>query len=180
MIKTDQLGISGPAKLSRAPPALSRSACRVLCDCQILLFKPGVARLSKAITDKMVADFNQKLKEGYDQLRAAQAIVDQTMKQQALSKPTSTNREVAFRSSGGVDDSYLRMAANAACRPLGRCDSRRRHAQRSQRGYDATLISAVSLHRRFSGGNYRTADDPNYTPEKAGEVGSWTQMTEAP
>jgi hypothetical protein len=29
-------------------------------------------------------------------------------------------------------------------------------------------------------GNYRTSDDPNYTPEKAGEVGSWTQMTQAP
>jgi hypothetical protein len=29
-------------------------------------------------------------------------------------------------------------------------------------------------------GNYRTSDDPNYTPEKVGEVGSWTQMTQAP
>jgi hypothetical protein len=28
-------------------------------------------------------------------------------------------------------------------------------------------------------GNYRTTDDPNYTPEKAGEVGTWTPMTAA-
>jgi hypothetical protein len=28
--------------------------------------------------------------------------------------------------------------------------------------------------------NYRTTDDPNYTSEKAGEVGSWTQMTAEP
>jgi len=30
---------------------------------------PKWVRLSKAINDKMLADFNQKLKEGYDQRR---------------------------------------------------------------------------------------------------------------
>src|SRR3984957_7740871 len=44
---------------------------------------PEWSRLSKAINDKMLADFNQKLKQGYDQLRAAQAIVGETMTQQA-------------------------------------------------------------------------------------------------
>jgi hypothetical protein len=29
-------------------------------------------------------------------------------------------------------------------------------------------------------GNYRTSDNPNYTPEQAGEVGSWTLMSAAP
>jgi hypothetical protein len=69
---------------------------------------PEWARPSKAITDKMLADFKQKLKEGYDQLRAAQAIVDQTMKQQAAFQANFDKQEAAFRNSGGVDDSYLR------------------------------------------------------------------------
>ena len=69
---------------------------------------PEWVRLSKAINDKMLADFNQKLKQGYDQLRAAQAIMDQTMKHQAAFQANFDKQEAAFRNSGGVDDSYLR------------------------------------------------------------------------
>jgi hypothetical protein len=36
---------------------------------------PEWIRLSKAINDKMMADFNQKLQQGYDEIRAAQAIM---------------------------------------------------------------------------------------------------------
>ena len=40
-------------------------------------------RLSKAINDRILADFNQQQQRGYDQIRAAQAIMEQTMKQEA-------------------------------------------------------------------------------------------------
>jgi hypothetical protein len=39
------------------------------------------------------------------------------------------------------------------------------------------LSNAGQYHFTDGFGNYRTSDDPNYTPEKAGAVGSWTAMT---
>jgi Cysteine rich repeat len=140
---------------------------------------PKWVRLSKAIHDKMLADFNQKLKEGYDQLRAAQAIVAQTMKQQAAFQANFDRQEEAFRSSGGVDDSYLRD---------GGARSAADHWDDLIRGVDTlndpnggtTQLSNLGQYHFTDGfGNYRTTDDPNYTPEKAGEVGTWTQMTAA-
>jgi hypothetical protein len=142
---------------------------------------PEWVRLSKAITAKMLADFNQKLQQGYDQLRAAQAIMDQTMKQQAAFQANFDKQEEAMRSSGGVDDSYLRD---------GGARSAADHWSDTIRGVDTvndpstggtTQLSNLGQYHFTDGfGNYRTTDDPNYTPEKAGEVGSWTQMTAAP
>jgi hypothetical protein len=141
---------------------------------------PEWVRLSKAITAKMLADFNQKLQQGYDQLRAAQAIMEQTMKQQAAFQANFDKQEEAFRSSGGVDDSYLRD---------GGARSAADHWSDLIRGVDTvndpstggtTQLSNLGQYHFTDGfGNYRTTDDPNYTPEKAGEVGSWTQMTAA-
>ncbi|HWT65850.1 MAG TPA: cysteine rich repeat-containing protein, partial [Terracidiphilus sp.] len=65
---------------------------------------PEWGRLTKAINDKMMADFNQKMKQGWDQLRAAQAIMEQTMRQQAAFQANFDKQEEAFRNSGGVDD----------------------------------------------------------------------------
>jgi hypothetical protein len=142
---------------------------------------PEWVRLSKTITDKMLADFNQKLQQGYDQLRAAQAIMEQTMKQQAAFQANFDKQEEAFRSSGGVNDSYLRD---------GGARSAADHWDDTIRGVDTlndpstggtTQLSNLGQYHFTDGfGNYRTTDDPNYTPEKAGEVGSWTQMTAAP
>jgi hypothetical protein len=69
---------------------------------------PKWARLTKAINDKMMADFNQKMKQGWDQLRATQAIMEQTMRQHAGFQANFNKREEAFRNSGSVDDSYSR------------------------------------------------------------------------
>ena len=142
---------------------------------------PEWSRLSKAINDKMLADFNQKLKQGYDQLRAAQAIVGETMKQQAAFQANFDKQEAAFRSSGGVDDSYLRDGGKRSAAD---------HWDDMIRGVDTvndpsnggtTQLSNLGQYHFADGfGNYRTSDDPNYTPEKAGEVGSWTPMTAAP
>ncbi len=142
---------------------------------------PEWARLTKAINDKMMADFNQKMKQGWDQLRAAQAIMEQTMKQQAAFQANFDKQEEAFRNSPGVDDSFLRDGGKRSAAD---------HWDDLIRGVDTvndpstggtTQLSNLGQYHFTDGfGNYRTTDDPNYTPEKAGEVGSWTQMTAAP
>ncbi len=142
---------------------------------------PKWARLSKAISDKMEADFNAKMKESDDQLRAAQAIMQQTMRQQAAFQANFDKQEEAFRSSPGVDDSYLRDGGKRSAAD---------HWDDMIRGVDTvndpstggtTQLSNMGQYHFTDGfGNYRTTDDPNLTPEKAGEVGSWTQMTAAP
>jgi hypothetical protein len=142
---------------------------------------PKWTRLSKAIGDKMTADFNQKLKQGYDQIRAAQAIMQQTMQQEAAFQANFDKQEEAFRNSPGVDDSSLRDGGKRSSAD---------HFDDLIRGVDTlndpstggtTQLSNLGQYHFTDGfGNYRTSDDPNYTPEKAGEVGSWTQMTAAP
>ncbi|MGA2536646.1 MAG: cysteine rich repeat-containing protein [Terracidiphilus sp.] len=142
---------------------------------------PKWNRLAKAINDKMVADFDQKLKQGYDQIHAAQAIMEQTMKQEAAFQANFDKQDAALRSSGGVDDSYLRDGGTRSASD---------HFDDLIRGVDTvndpstggtTQLSNLGQYHFTDGfGNYRTTDDPNYTPEKAGEVGSWTQMTTAP
>jgi hypothetical protein len=141
---------------------------------------PEWVRLTKAINDKMMADFNQKLKQGYDQLRAAQAIMEQTMKQQAAFQANFDKQEEAFRNSGGVDDSFLRDGGKRSASD---------HWDDLIRGVDTvndpstggtTQLSNLGQYHFTDGfGNYRTSDDPNYTPESAGEVGSWQLMTAA-
>jgi len=142
---------------------------------------PEWGRLTKAINDKMMADFNQKMKQGWDQLRAAEAIRQQTMQQQAAFQANFDKQEEAFRNSGGVDDSYLRDGGKRSAAD---------HWDDLIRGVDTvndpstggtTQLSNLGQYHFTDGfGNYRTTDDPNYTPEKAGEVGTWTQMTAAP
>jgi hypothetical protein len=142
---------------------------------------PEWIRLTKAINDKMMADFNQKMKQGWDQLRAAEAIRQQTMQQQAAFQANFDKQEEAFRNSGGVDDSYLRD---------GGARSAADHWDDVIRGVDTvndpstggtTQLSNLGQYHFTDGfGNYRTSDNPNYTPEQAGEVGSWTLMTAAP
>ena len=90
-------------------------------------------------------------------------------------------QEEAMRSSPGVDDSYLRD---------GGARSASDHWDDLIRGVDTvndpstggtTQLSNLGQYHFTDGfGNYRTSDDPNYTPEKTGEVGSWTQRTAAP
>ena len=141
---------------------------------------PEWVRLSKAINDQMMADFNQKLKQGYDQIRAAQAMMEQTMRQQAAFQANFEKQEEAFRNSGGVDDSYLRDGGKRSAAD---------HWDDLIRGVDTlndpstggtTQLSNLGQYHFTDGfGNYRTSDDPNYTPEKAGEVGTWQLMTSA-
>jgi hypothetical protein len=145
-----------------------------------LYVNPQWARLAKAITDKVVADLAQKLKEGEDQLRAAQAIMNQTMKQQAAFQANFDKQEAAFRSSGGVDDSYLRDGGKRSAADHWDDVIRGVDTLNDPNGGTTQLSNLGQYHFTDGFGNYRTSDDPNYSPEKTGEVGSWTQMTAAP
>lgn len=163
----------------RAPAGTLEKRMPMFCViAKSMYVNPEWARLSKAINDKMMADFNQKMQQGWDQLRAANAIMEQTMKQQAAFQANFDKQEEAFRNSGGVDDSYLRDGGSRSAAD---------HWDDVIRGVDTvndpstggtTQLSNLSQYHFTDGfGNYRTSDDPNYTPETSGEVGSWTQMT---
>ena len=142
---------------------------------------PEWVRLTKAINDKMMADFNAKMKQGWDQLRATQAIQEQTARQQAAFQANFDKQEEAFRNSPGVDDSFLRDGGKRSAAD---------HWDDLIRGVDTVndpsnggttqLSNAGQYHFTDGFGSYRTTDDPNYTPEASGEVGSWTRMSEAP
>jgi len=103
------------------------------------------------------------------------------MKQEASFQANFDKQEEAMRSSGGVDDSYLRD---------GGARSASDHFSDLIRGVDTLndpstggtkqLSNLGQYHFTDGFGNYRTYDNPNDTPENTGEVGSWTQMTAAP
>ena len=165
----------------RAPAGTLNNRMPIFCViAKSMYVNPEWVRLSKAITDKMLADFNQKLKQGYDQIRAAQAIMEQTMKQEAAFEANFNKQEEAMMRSS-VDDSFLRDGGKRSAAD---------HWDDTIRGVDTlndpstggtTQLSNLGQYHFTDGfGSYRTTDDPNYTPEKAGEVGSWTQMTTAP
>jgi Cysteine rich repeat len=165
----------------RAPAGTLEKRMPMFCViAKSIYVNPEWARLTKAINDKMMADFNQKMKQGWDQLRAAQAISEQTMRQQAAFQANFDKQEEAFRNSGGVDDSFLRDGGKRSASD---------HWDDLIRGVDTvndpstggtTQLSNLGQYHFTDGfGNYRTTDDPNYTPEKAGEVGSWQLMTAA-
>jgi len=180
MIKQTNWGFQALQSM-RAPAGTLDNRMPMFCViAKSMYVNPEWVRLSKAINDKMLADFNQKLKQGYDQLRAAHAIMEQTMRQQAAFQANFDKQEEAFRNSGGVDDSYLRDGGKRSAAD---------HWDDVIRGVDTvndpstggtTQLSNLGQYHFTDGfGNYRTTDDPNYTPEKAGEVGSWQLMTAA-
>ena len=83
MIKQTNWGFQALQSM-RAPAGTLDKRMPMFCViAKSMYVNPEWVRLSKAINEKMLADFNQKLKQGYDQLRAAQAIMEQTMKDQA-------------------------------------------------------------------------------------------------
>jgi len=84
-----------------------------------MYLNPEWVRLSKAINDKMLADFNQKLKQGYDNSRGAS---DRGADDEATGRFPGELRqqEEAFRNSGRCRrqlSSGWRQAQ--CCRPLG-------------------------------------------------------------
>lgn len=152
-----------------------------------LTYNPQWQQLGSKIQDQMLAAFNQRLQQGYDQMRAGQAAMAQMQAQEREFNKSIDAFDQNLRSSN-FDDSWLRDAdggGGASGRPTR---SSFDHADDLIRGVDTLndpstggtiqLTNLGQYHFTDGFGNYRSTDDPNYTPEKAGEVGTWTQMTE--
>ncbi len=131
MIKQTNWGFQALQSM-RAPAGTLDKRMPMFCVmAKSMYVNPEWVRLSKAINEKMLADFNQKLKQGYDQLRAAQAIMEQTMRDQAAFQANFDKQEAAFRNSPGVNDDFLRDHDGGGrpqrLRSLERSDPRRRY-----------------------------------------------------
>ena len=187
MIKQTNWGFQALQSM-RAPAGTLDKRMPMFCViAKSMYVNPKWVRLSKAINEKMLADFNQKLKQGYDQLRAAQAITEQTMRDQAAFQKNFDKQESAWRNSSGVNDDFLRDNDESGTGGGGR--SAADHWSDLIRGVDTlndpstggtTQLSNLGQYHYTDGfGNYRTYDNPNDTPENHNEVGSWQRMTEA-
>jgi len=151
-----------------------------------IAMNPQWVQVNKSINDQLEAAFNQKMQQGYDQLRAAQAVMAQTQAQVKEFNKGIAQFDQNLRTST-FDDSWLRTTGGGSGGSGGTLTSTER-ADNLLRGEDTVndptsstgrtqLSSAGDYHYTDGLGNYRTYSDPNMTPEKAGESGSWTPMT---
>jgi hypothetical protein len=148
---------------------------------------PQWLQLDKSINDQLQASFNKNLQQGYDQIRASQAAMSQMMAQEKAVDASVNSFDANLRKP--FDDSWLRTTGGGGNGP-GQLSSTDR-ASNLLRGEDTVndptsstgttqLSNAGDYHFTDGLGDYRTYSDPNMTPEKAGESGSWTPMTTVP
>jgi hypothetical protein len=137
----------------------------------------------RAVVATLQQIFNQKIKEGWDQIRAADALTDQMVRQQTQFLDSVSRQEQAMMSSGGSADDFLRTDGSGG--GGGRTSSD--NVSDLIRGVDTlndpstggtTQLSNLGQYHFTDGfGNYRTYDDPNATPENNNENGTWQRMT---
>jgi len=146
----------------------------------------------RAIQATLTKMFNQKLQQGWDQIRAADALTDETMRQNQQFLDNIGRQETAMLRDGGGGnsvDGFLRSDDSGGGGGGGRTSSDR--VSDLLRNVDTMNdpstggtkeVSNLGGYNHFTDGfgNYRTYDNPNATPENQGENGSWTRMTEAP
>jgi hypothetical protein len=152
-----------------------------------LAMNPQWEQLSKSINDQLLASFNQKLQQGYNQLRAAQVVMSQALAQektfdQGINKFDQNLRSTSF------DDSWLRTTgggSNGSGDHLSVTENESNILRNEATVEDPTsstgrtqVSNAGDYHFTDGLGDYRTYSDPNMTPEKAGEAGTWTPLTE--
>ena len=147
---------------------------------------PEWVKVDKTINDQMMASFNQKLQQGYDQLRAAQAVMAQTMAQEKEFDKGIAKFDQNLRTSS-FDDSWLRTTGGGGSGSGGGLSSTDQMSNllRQQDTVEdpnsstgrTQLSSAGDYHFTNGLGDYRTYSDPNMTPEKAGASGTWTPLT---
>jgi hypothetical protein len=140
----------------------------------------------KAIDATLTQMFNQKLKQGWDQIRAADALSDETMRQQAQFLANVGHQEEAMRSSGGSVDGFLRNDGSGGGGGRTSSDNvsdliRNVDTMNDPSTGGTKQVSNLGGYNHFTDGfgNYRTYDDPNATPENQGESGSWQRMIAA-
>lgn len=126
--------------------------------------------------------FNQKLKQGYDQLRAAEALERQVMENQAEFSRGIEARMAADRQSGASRSPEGSFPGGAG---EGRSASDK--WDDLYRGVDTTNDPELGTSQHsFTGqyhwtdgfGNYQNTNDPNYRPSKDAP-GNWQLMTPA-
>jgi hypothetical protein len=150
-----------------------------------LAMNPQWVQVNKSINDQLLASFNQKLQQGYDQLRAAQAVMSQVQAQEKEFDKSVDKFDQNLRTAS-FDDSWLRTTGGGGSGSGGQLSSTDRTSN-LLRGEDTVqdstsstgrtqLSNAGDYHFTDGLGDYRTYSDPNMTPEKAGESGSWTAM----
>lgn len=144
----------------------------------------------RAINATLTQMFNQKLQQGWDQLHAAQALDEQTMRNAAEFQKNFDRQERAMfhesgggggtsgGSGGGTLGGFLRDEKHDGFSDL----TRQVDTMNDPSTGGTKEVSNLGGYNHFTDGfgNYRTYDNPNDTPENTGENGSWTRMTEAP
>jgi hypothetical protein len=152
-------------------------------------YEPQWTARYRAIEATLMQMFNQKLQQGWDQIRAADAISDQAVRNNEKFLDNIGRQEVAMRDSGGGGGSSGGGVDDLLRDEGGRSSSD--HFSDLIRGVDTLNDPSTGGTKQLDNsggynhftdgfGNYRTYDNPNATPENQGENGSWTRMTEAP
>ena len=148
-------------------------------------YDPRWLARQKAIQATLVQMFNQKLKEGWDQIRAADAMTDETVRRNNQFLDNIGRQEAAMRSSGGSSggsggggDGFLRDESHDRFSDL----MRNVDTMNDPSTGGTKEVSNLGGYNHFTDGfgNYRSYDNPNDTPENHNENGSWTRMTDAP
>jgi hypothetical protein len=151
-----------------------------------LAMNPQWEQVDKTINDQLLAAFNQKLQQGYDQLRAAAAVMSQVQAQVQEFDKGIAKFDQSLRTST-FDDSWLRTTGGGSSGSGGQLSNTDRTSNllRSEDTVEdpnsstgrTQLSSAGDYHFTDGLGDYRTYSDPNMTPEKDGASGSWTPLT---
>jgi hypothetical protein len=139
----------------------------------------------KAIEATLTQMFNQKLQQGWDQIRAADAMTDQIVRNNNQFLDNIGRQEAAWRDSGGSSGGsgggaggFLRDEGHDRFSDL----MRNVDTMNDPSTGGTKEVSNLGGYNHFTDGfgNYRTYDNPNDTPENHNENGTWTRMTEAP
>ena len=145
----------------------------------------------RAIDATLLQMFNQKLQQGWNQIRAAAAISDQTMRDNQKFLDNIGRQESAMlRDNGGSGGRSRGGGVDGMLRDEGSRSSSDRVSDLI-RGVDTLNDASTGGTKQLDNsggynhftngfGDYRTYNDPNATPENQGENGTWTRMTEVP
>jgi hypothetical protein len=148
-------------------------------------YDPKWIARAQAINATLTQMINQKIKEGWDSIRAADAASDEAVKKNGEFLDNVNRQEIAMRSNTG-DDSFLRTGSGGGGGGRTSSDNvsdliRNVDTMNDPSTGDTKQVSNLGGYNHFTDGfgHYITYDDPNATPENQGENGSWTRMTAA-
>src|SRR5260370_32899344 len=132
----------------------------------------------RAINVTLTQMFNRKRKQGWEQIRAADGMTDEMVRQNTQFLDSVGRQEVAMRSSGGSVDSFLRSDGSGGGGGGGRTSSdnvsdliRNVDTMNDPSTGGTKQVSNLGGYNHLTDGvgHYRTYDDPNATPESQGE-----------